>query len=280
RWSRSLLSLLLRYMPDYVGKMPWRLKFLFVLCQSWYVFFALSMSMMYIAPIIAISFDMRFADVTYPAFIGHVLPAGTVTLIFAFMLRRDQFFRPHDAKIIAWEKALFVMMQWPWVLWGCVMAVYDRLSGKFVDFRITPKGEAASTMLPERIIAVYGGLALGALLPVLLVDNVIEARGFYLLSMFNAAFYFVLLSVIFGARARRVQIDWRGWPRDMAVQMGTLSVIVSLSFGALWLRGGESVYALMSGLKSVQLAKVEYIVSGAGMGAPGQAKFHVKPSWK
>ena len=85
QWSRSLLSLLLRYMPDYVGKMPWRLKFLFVLCQSWYVFFALSMSMMYVAPIIAISFDMRFADVTYPAFIGHVLPAGTVTLIFAFM---------------------------------------------------------------------------------------------------------------------------------------------------------------------------------------------------
>ncbi|OWY14035.1 N-acetylglucosaminyltransferase [Thioclava sp. F34-6] len=280
QWSRSLLSLLLRYMPDYVGKMPWRLKFLFVLCQSWYVFFALSMSTMYIAPIIAISFDMRFADVTYPAFVGHVLPAGIVTLIFAFMLRRDQFFRPRDAKIIAWEKALFVMMQWPWVLWGCIMAIYDRLSGKFVDFRITPKGEAASTRLPERIIAVYGGLALGALLPVLLVDNVIEARGFYLLSMFNAAFYFVLLSVIFGARARRVQIDWRGWPRDMAVQMGTLSVIVSLSFGALWLRGGESVYALMIGLTSVQLAKVEYIVSGAGMGAPGQAKFLVKPSWK
>ncbi|MBD3814718.1 MAG: glycosyltransferase, partial [Betaproteobacteria bacterium] len=49
QWSRSLLSLLLRYTPRYLGKMPFRLKFLFVLCQSWYVFFALSMSMMYIA---------------------------------------------------------------------------------------------------------------------------------------------------------------------------------------------------------------------------------------
>ncbi|OOY29806.1 N-acetylglucosaminyltransferase [Thioclava sp. L04-15] len=280
QWSRSLLSLLLRYTPRYLGKMPFRLKFLFVLCQSWYVFFALSMSMMYIAPIVAVTFDLRFADVTYPAFIGHVLPAGILTLIFAFMLRHDEFFRPKDAKIIAWEKALFVMMQWPWVLSGVLMAVYDRLSGKFVDFRITPKGEAASLVLPERIIAVYGGLALGALLPVLLVGNVTEARGFYLLSFFNAAFYFVLLSVIFGARARHVQIDWRGWPRDMAVQMGTLSMIVALGFSALWLRGSESLYALMVGLKSVQLAKVEYIVSGAGMGAPGQPKFRVSPAWK
>lgn len=279
QWSRSLLTLLLRYTPNYLAKLPARLKFLFVLCQSWYVFFALALATMYVSPIAALTLDIRFADVTFPSFIGHALPAGILMVLIARQIRRDGFMRPHDAKVIAWEKALFVMMQWPWVLWGCIMAVNDRVSGKFVDFRITPKGDAASSQLPNRIIMVYGGLALGALLPVLLVGHVTEARGFYLLSLMNTAFYFALLSVSFGARARRIQIDWRRWHKDIAVQMGTLSVIVALGIGAIWMRGAESVFALMVGLESVRLTKVEYVVSGAGMGAPGQVRYRVSPGW-
>ncbi|KEO56056.1 glycosyltransferase [Thioclava pacifica] len=280
QWSRSLLTLLLRYTPGYLSRLPARLKFLFVLCQIWYVFFALAMATMYVAPIVALTFDIRFADVTFPAFVGHALPAAIVMVIFAYRIRRDGLMRPKTAKIIAWEKALFVMMQWPWVLSGCAMAVYDRVSGKFVDFRITPKGEAASTALPGRVIAVYAGLALGAILPVLLTSHVTEARGFYLLSLFNAAFYFALLSVIFGARARRIAGNWQLWSRDIGMQMGTLSLIVALGIAAIWMRGNESLLALMIGLQSVQLTKVEYVVSGAGMGAPGQTRYRVSPGWK
>ncbi len=75
QWSRSLMTLLLRYTPTYLRALPLRLRFLFLLCQSWYAFFTISMAMMYFVPILAVTFDIRFADVTYAAFVGHFLPA-------------------------------------------------------------------------------------------------------------------------------------------------------------------------------------------------------------
>lgn len=279
QWSRSLFTLLLRYTPAYLSSLPLRLKFLFVLCQTWYVVFAVAMSVMYFAPIVAVSFDMRFADVTYPGFIGHAFPAGFMMVLIAYQLRRDGLMRPSTAKVIAWEKALFVMMQWPWVFWGCAMALRDRITGNFVDFRITPKGSAASARLPARVIGVYSGLAVGAALPVIFSGNVTEARGFYLLALLNTLFYFVLLSVMFGSVARSASFDISLWSRDIALQMGALSMIFILGFSAIWLRGNESLHALLVGLKPLHLTRVEYLVSGAGIGAAGKAKFRISPGW-
>ncbi|CUH67529.1 Cellulose synthase 1 [Thalassovita gelatinovora] len=280
QWSRSLLSLLLRYTPRYLKPMPMRLKLLFLLCQTWYVFFALSMSMMYLVPIIAVSFDIRFADVTYPAFLGHSLPAVGVMILFAYAMKRDGFFRPRRAKVLAWEKALFVMLQWPWVLWGCVMAVRDRITGKFVDFRITPKGAQAENLLPGKIIAVYAALALGALIPVLLVTDVTEARGFYLLSLVNAVLYCILLSVALVAQLKRAGRNKPLKRKILRRDFSALSLIMVLLGGAVTLRGQESLHALAVGLQPMKVVKVEYIVSGAGMGnAEHSVRLTYLPGW-
>ena len=272
QWSRSLMSLLLRYTPAYLPRLPWRLKLLFVLCQSWYAFFALTMAMMYLVPIIAVSFDIRFADVTYPAFIGHALPALGLMLAFAYALRRDGFFRPREGKVLAWEKALFVMLQWPWVLWGCLMAVRDRVTGRFVDFRITPKGGGTVPVLPGKILVLYAALALGALVPVLAVGGVSQARGFYLLSLVNTLFYFALFAVMVLRHRRENRIDWRSQRKNVLAEASILTLIMALTGTALTLRGEESLHALAVGLEPLHLSKVEYVVSGAGMGRPGEVR--------
>ncbi|MBW0157319.1 glycosyltransferase family 2 protein [Sedimentimonas flavescens] len=277
QWSRSLLSLLLRYTPRYLRTMPLRLKLLFLLCQTWYVFFAISMAMMYLVPIIAVTFDIRIADVTYPAFLGHSLPAVLAMIVFAYSMRRDGFFRPREAKVIAWEKALFVTLQWPWVVWGCVMAVRDRLTGRFVDFRITPKGTAASARLPGKIVAVYALLALGALVPVIAVGGVTEARGFYLLSLVNTMLYLSLVAVTIVRHLIENRIDWRQQRRAIMAQTGTLTAIALLTGTALWMRGEESLQALIYGLSPVGVTQAEYVVSGAGMGKPGEVRFRFNP---
>lgn len=276
QWSRSLMTLLLRYTPTYLGRLPWRLRFLFLLCQSWYALFALTMLEMYVLPIAALSFDMRFADVTYPAFLGHSLPSVGVMILFASLIRRDGLFRPQDAKVLSWEKALFVLLQWPWVLWGCLMAVYDRLSGKFVDFRITPKGDAASASVPGAILWLYLGLAAGAVLPVLIFSHVTEARGFYLLSMINALLYAILVAVILvhqrtEARRRGQQ---PGASFKSAKYATSLTLIMALCAGATTLRGEAGLTALATGAAPVGLTRLEYVVSGAGS-AQGQA-MHIR----
>ncbi len=282
QWSRSLMTLLLRYTPTYLRALPLRLRFLFLLCQSWYAFFTISMAMMYFVPILAVTFDIRFADVTYAAFVGHFLPAMGMMLIFAYLIKRDGFFRPVDAKVLSWEKAFFVLLQWPWVFWGCAMAVYDRLSGGFVDFRITPKGEAASAKLPPRIMAVYAALALGALIPVLTVSEVTQARGFYLLSLINAFLYLALLATIV---IRHLWENRReGLIREMGASLSgyvtTLSLMIALGIWGVMMRGEESLQALAVGFEPAGLSKVEYVVSGAGMGRPGDIRVHFWPDWR
>ena len=279
QWSRSLLTLLLSHTGRYLRGLSPRLKFLFVFCQLWYPLFAVNMALMYLMPIIALSFDVRFADVSYPAFIGHAFPTVLVLTIFAYQLRRDGFFRPHDAKVIAWEKALFICIQWPWVLWGCIMAVRDRITGRFVDFRITPKGSAASQRLPIRVLAVYVVLALGCIAPVLLTQGVTEARGFHLLSVFNALLYTSIVVVIVVHHLTENRIDWRSQSRDVAVQLGAVCALLSLMGTAIFMHGMESLHALSVGLSPFRITKVEYIVSGAGQGKTGDVHFTFDPGW-
>lgn len=279
QWSRSLMSLLLRYTPGYLGRLPWRLRLLFLLCQIWYAFFALTMASMYLLPILAVCFDIRFADVTYPAFLGHSLPSVVVMIVFAFMMRHDGLFRPRDAKVLSWEKALFVILQWPWVLWGCLMAIYDRLSGKFVDFRITPKGTAAAARLPARIFWLYFWLAVGAAAPVVLVSDVTEARGFYLLSIINALLYLTLLVVILvhhrsEARARGQRLEN---PAQFARYGVSLTLVMALCVSGTILRGDASLRALAIGLTPLKLTRVEYVVSGAGRGQSGDMHVRFAP---
>ncbi|MYM55936.1 glycosyltransferase [Thalassovita mangrovi] len=277
QWSRSLLSLLLRYTPHYLKTMPLRLKLLFLLCQTWYVFFALSMSMMYLVPIIAVTFDTRFADVTYPAFLGHSLPAVGMMILFAYAMKWDGFFRPRWAKVLAWEKALFVMLQWPWVFWGCAMAVRDRITGKFVDFRITPKGGDVGQPLPGKIIALYAALAMGAMFPVLTVSGIVEARGFYLLSLINAVLYCILLSVALVAQLKRARKQKKLKGKILARDLSILSLIMFLLGTSVMLKGRESLYALAFGLQPMRLVEVQYVVSGAGRGGAGDVRIKLLP---
>jgi cellulose synthase (UDP-forming) len=279
QWSRSLLTLLLSYSSLSLPQLPWRLKFLFVICQLWYPIFAVNMVIMYMLPLLALFLNIRFADVTYPGFLGHMLPSAGVMVLFAYQMQRDGFFRPFDAKVIAWEKALFVCLQWPWVLWGCLMALNDKITGNFVDFRITPKGEFAAPRLPKKIIALYAILALGCIIPVLLISDVSEARGFYLLLLLNAMLYGVNVMVIVYHHFREGRIDWRAQRGDLLMQLGAMAMIVSLFAVSLDMRGVQSLHALSTGLEPFHLTRVEFLVAGAGRGGPGQMDFRFDPGW-
>lgn len=279
QWSRSLLTLLLRHTPRYLSAMPWRMRFLFVLCQSWYAVFSLTMVLLYLLPILAVSFDIRFADVTYPAFIVHALAPTVVMVVFAYMMKADRLLRPFDARVIAWEKILFTCLQWPWVLLGCAMALRDRFTGDFVDFRITPKGEAASRALPGKVVGVYAVLALGAVIPVIVVDNLIEARGFYLLALINAALYLALLAVAIRRHMRENGIAWKLQVRAFPGQLATLTTVFALGFAAVFLRAGDGLQALAYGLEPFEIVRTEYSVAGAGMGGQGTSQLRLTFDW-
>lgn len=279
QWSRSLVTLLLQHTWRYLANLPPRLRFLFVFCQLWYPLFAATSAMLYLAPIVALVFDLRYANVTYPDFILHAAPSIIVLTLIAFRIRRDGFFRPHDAPVISWEKALFLPLQWPWAFWGCAMAIRDKVTGTFVDFRITPKGKAAAQVLPVKIIVVYTALALGATLPVILSEELGNARGFLLLALLNAVLYTAVVVVIVwhhlaDTGALRLQPIW-----SSVTQIGAAAVVMVAVVTGFSLRGAEGLHALAFGLEPLQLVRAEYGTAGAGREAKGTIYFVWDPGW-
>ena len=279
QWSRSLLSLLLQHTGRYLGHLPWRLRFLFVFCQLWYPLFAATSAMLYFAPVVALTFDLRYADVTYPDFLFHAVPPFLLLILILYRIRHDGFFRPAGAPVLSWEKVLFLPLQWPWAFWGCAMAIRDKLTGTFVDFRITPKGASAARELPVNILALYTILALGAIVPVMVSENLGNARGFLLLSLMNATIYASLVVVIVWRHLADTGALRRQSLRASMKQIGAaLLVTVALAAGFTW-RGVEGLQALAFGLEPLQLVRAEYGIAGAGFSAKDRIYFIWDPGW-
>ncbi len=279
QWSRSLFTLLLRYTPNYLRSLPLRLKFLFLFCQLLYPLMALFMVLLYAMPISALVFDIRFAEVTYPAFLLHVAPQILVLTTIAYFIKSDGHFRPYDGKVLSWERILFVGIQWPWVAWGCLMAIRDRLFGGFVDFRITPKGEAAETVLPMRLLMVYAALAMGCFAPILLVDGVQNAQGFYLLTAINGLFYTAIVTVILTHHFRLAGLfRSKTWANDL-LKIGILPVLFATAGMSVTAHGMQSVAALSTGLEPYKIVREVYPVSGAGMNKAGNVLLIFDPGW-
>lgn len=111
QWSRGLVTILLRYTPHYFGQLSGLQKFQFVFSQLWYPLFAVFIAIMFSLPIFALAFDMRFVDVSFLEFLAHVLPSVGVLIWLAYAIRADGLFRPVDAKVLGWEKAIFAAVQ-------------------------------------------------------------------------------------------------------------------------------------------------------------------------
>ncbi len=279
QWSRSLTTLLLTYTPRYLKGLTPRLRFQFLLCQLWYPVFALLMAMMFTFPILALVLDIRFAGVTFPAFLMHSIPATVMVVIFVYLMRSDGFLRPYNAKVLSWERALFACAQWPWVLLGCTMAVWDWLRGGFVDFRVTPKGGTAAP-LPARVLLPYFALALAAALPALLVGNLQNSAGFIILTLINAAVYTLLFAIIFLQHLRENGISPLTRPLASATQLAASGALVAVMAAALGGKGAQSLYALSWGTGIIVAAQPEFVVSGAGQGPPGTLAYHLDFQWR
>ena len=277
QWSRSLATLLFAHTPGQLRTLPPRLRAQFVFVQLWYPLLALFMAVMFALPILALVLDIRFVDVSFPAFIGHMLPSTLVMIAIAYAIRGDGFCRPTSSAVLSWEKALFISIQWPWVLWGTASAMVDVLFGTRVSFRVTPKGAQAADVLPWRVIAPYFVLAAASAAPILLAPDLEQARGFYILAAINAAIYTTIFSVMIIKHIRENQISLRRNLLPAGMQFAAISLLAVLVVSSVSLRGVESLHVLTMGLEPLNMTRSLYAVSGANqpIDAPERIQFEI-----
>jgi len=279
QWSRSLMTILLQYTPRYFMALSPRHRVQFVFCQMCYPLLAGFMALMFLFPIVALLCDVRYAEVTFPAFLAHVWPSTLALLILVGCVRRDGFLRPYDAKVLGWEKVAFAFAQWPWVLLGIAMAVRDRLFGGFVDFRVTPKGSGVVAMIPWAVLLPYAVLAMMSLLPVLLVEHILDAAGFYIFALINAIIYTVLFFVIAHKHLQENQIRIFNWPLRTAAQMGCVVLLSGFIMVGFVERTNAALVALTDTGGKIKIFKPYFPVSGAGRSTTSSPVMAYDPDW-
>jgi cellulose synthase (UDP-forming) len=195
QWSRSLMTILLCHTPNYIGRLPRRLQFQFLFCQLWYPLFFGMMLVMYTMPLAALLLDANMVGIIYPEFFVRFSLIALIMVVLVSWWKAQGWTRPVDTQVLSWEGILFLFARWPWAILGVAAAVRDRVTGTTADFRVTPKGRDATDPLPLRLLAPYAALSLLSGVPVLLIDSVDVAKGFYVFAALNSALYALLLWV-------------------------------------------------------------------------------------
>ena len=279
QWSRSLVMILLQYTPKLIGRLPLHLKIQFLFSQLWYPLYAFFLALMFLLPVIILVYGENFVSVTYPDFLLHFMPQSLMILVMAFWWRSSGTFRPADGKILSWEAMLFLLARWPWVLAGTFAAFRDWMTGTFVDFRITPKGASEVDALPLRVLAPYMSVVLLSILPVLLVQNAYQTRGFYVFAIINACFYILLVFMIVLQHARENTVRYRTRFYQPALAASLLA-LVALPSLATAEKGRDGIEALAWGTRSFTLFDDRFSVAGAGVGGRDAHTTVFNPRWR
>jgi cellulose synthase (UDP-forming) len=262
QWSRSLLTILLRYTRGCLGTLSPLLKFQFVFSQLWYPLSSLSMLLGVVMPIAALLFDFTFVNISYLEFLGHVTPMWVVLTVIAFAQRRNGTCRPIDAKIISWEAAVFACARWPWVMLGSIMALVDFVGGRRTEFRVTPKGIGDIKDLPFRVLAPYAIISLTSGFVALAVKDLDVANGYYLLAALNAAIYGLVFTTILVAHWRENRIKSAGVPWFARVGLAAALTVFPVAATA---QHGLEILDAVAWQSNLRFTETRFSVAGAGM---------------
>ena len=106
-----------------------------------------------VIPVVALLTGRVWAHVDYLTYLTYALPLAVLLLCVVWATHSTQSCRPLNTKLLSWEGLSFVFARWPWVVLGCVSAVFDCVRGKEFPFKVTPKGGAIEQDAPLRVVA-------------------------------------------------------------------------------------------------------------------------------
>ncbi len=278
QWSRSVVSILLRYSPSLVPKLSLGKRFQFLFSELWYPLFSAFMLISFALPVYVLATGDRMVNVAYPDFLMHIAPLSIWLIVLAFCWRSTGTFRPMNAKVLSMDSTVFIFARWPWALLGSLAALRDRFSPKFVDFRITPKGATSATMLPYRVIAPYVVLSAVSGMAAWLAPAPEQVWGFYMFAAFNSAIYAVVLVWIVGKHIIECGAPWKLLPNARFAIATSLALLV-LPVVATYDHGLKGLHSLTYGAQSLKITTIAFPAAGAGTGRAGMKIVRFSPRW-
>jgi cellulose synthase (UDP-forming) len=162
----------------------------FLMAQSWYLLWSLSLATLWVLPIVALLSDHPIADVSLWEFLVYNLAVVLTSSLMWWWTRR--WFQPAGIGL-SWRALVLEVARWPVVLW----AVANVFLGIKRPYMITPKGKRTDELAPaRRVYGLYALLAAAGLVAVDLSDTWTPVRctqGYVLLVLFNTLVLVALL---------------------------------------------------------------------------------------
>ncbi|MGA5641625.1 glycosyltransferase family 2 protein [Streptomyces cinereoruber] len=155
QWSRSLAVMLLGMLPRHLGRMPLKLRVRFGAALMYYPLLAAATVMGILLPPIAAITGAPWIDVNYAEFLAHFWSMSVWLILLTLLCRRRGLLRPKDSPILSWEIWLFGLSRWPYVAWGVLAAVTQKLRPRRITFKVTPKKRDGLEPLLLRTVAPY-----------------------------------------------------------------------------------------------------------------------------
>lgn len=196
QWSRSLVVILLSMSKNYVPNLPFKQKFQFLFSQVWYPLMSGSMLLGYLIPLIALATNTPYLNKSFLGYLIHFTPQSVIIIFLTYILKRLKVLRPIDVPLFSWEGVMFELARWPWIIFGCVMAVFDVVSKKNFNIKVTPKDKSDYRPLAMRTLMPYNILIILGLMIGLTHTNALNVKGYYYFTFLNAFVYILFLVVV------------------------------------------------------------------------------------
>jgi cellulose synthase (UDP-forming) len=189
QWSRSLVVLLIRTVPQHLSRLAPRLRFRFLFALTFYPLLAICTAGGLSLPAIAAVSGIAWVDVPYFQFLLRWGLIGCFTLAITILIKRWGFLRPRSAPVVSWEAALYGVARWPFIARGVVAAVVQQFRRKPVTFRVTPKVREGMEPLPTGLVLPFVGISAALSLAAIVGETITIANGYVLLCMLGALAY-------------------------------------------------------------------------------------------
>lgn len=231
QWSRSLTTIMVRYLPGLIWKLPPHLRLQFLYSQAFYPLRG-SLSLLALGlPVLALLLDEPWMRVHYPTFLLFSALQLALTLMPMLLLRRNGLLRPPNAPALSWEHWLFEISRGPWVFAGVAAAIREWIWPRPIRYRVTRK-LAESAPLPLSFLMPYlVAVLIGVAAAWVLGGSARMAQGYVLLTLITTAIFAITAMAIAVLSHRQGKNPmWGSLP-----QMGLAGCAVLVTLGCcLW----------------------------------------------
>ncbi|MCU0314146.1 MAG: glycosyltransferase [Solirubrobacteraceae bacterium] len=228
-WAYSMVQIFLHHTPKLVRRYTKGQAFQFLMAQSWYTLWSLSIALLWALPLVALLTGLPIGSMDLLDFLVRYLAVLLTSTLMWWWTRR--WFQPAGVNL-TWRGVLLEIARWPIVLYA-VVNVLLRVKRPYM---ITPKGEHAGRPVSGRKL--YGlhlalaWLALGAIAAFVFAIGASPTAGYVVLTLGNVLMVLALVITTLGLELR-----------DLRVRLGGLAAL-RLRAGSIAATAGTAAAAL------------------------------------